>query len=509
MALLPRFCEVLGGWKHCFKDHRTFRRAKEHALALLVCLGRRTISRSICVLGRQYRNWTPDYHLFSRRRWQPDSLFDAVLAQIPELMSPTQPLMVALDDTPCRKTGKRIRQAKMLRDPLSPKFHLNLCHALRFLQAAMLVWPRETPGAARAIPIAFNLAPPVPKPKAPRKPRKPASKQDWAAYARAWRGHLKSLKDYRKAQQEEGLSAQGARLLNDLRQRCNKIAAWKGKVLWAVVDASFCNRTVFRFLDPGIVLIGRVRKDIRLYGPVEHDGTPEQVGKGRKPSYGCLLPTPEQLRQSAAIPWQKCPIFAAGKQHQMSYKTIAPVCWRSGAGIHPMRLVIIGPLSYRAHGHTLYREPAYLLINDPKIPIVEALQAYMYRWEIEVDQKDEKDLLGVGQAQVWSDTSVERQPAFHVATFAALMLAAIRAYGLNTISAAGRLPLWRKHKPPARLSVAHLLTNLRTEIQEYESFQSGKTRVKAESEFLADALKSHFGKKLPVTARAIMDNAWT
>jgi hypothetical protein len=92
---------------------------------------------------------------------------------------------------------------------------------------------------------------------------------------------------------------------------------------------------------------------------------------------------------------------------------------------------------YRAHGHTLYRDPAYLLVSDPNAPITEALQAYFYRWEIEVDQKEEKDLLGVGQAQVWNDTSVERQPAFHVATYAALLVAAIKAYGLKTTSAAG------------------------------------------------------------------------
>ena len=48
MALLPRLCVVLGGWRRCFSDHRTYRRAQEHAIALLVCLGRRTISRSIC-----------------------------------------------------------------------------------------------------------------------------------------------------------------------------------------------------------------------------------------------------------------------------------------------------------------------------------------------------------------------------------------------------------------------------------------------------------------------------
>jgi hypothetical protein len=53
-----------------------------------------------------------------------------------------------------------------------------------------------------------------------------------------------------------------------------------------------------------------------------------------------------------------------------------------------------------------------------------------------VDQKEEKDLWGVGQAQVWSDSAGERQPAFHVATYAALLVAAINTYGLNNAGAA-------------------------------------------------------------------------
>jgi len=508
MTLLPRLCEVLGGWTHCFKDHRTSRRAKEHALAILVCLGRRTISRSICVLGRQFRNWTSEYRLFSKCRWKPHSLFDAVLGQVPELLSATQPLVVALDDTICRKTGKRIRAAKMLHDPLSPPYHPNFCHALRFLQAVMLVWPREKAGAARAIPIAFDLAPPVPKPKRPRKPGKRASKQDWAAYARACRTYKTDMKNHRKRQQLEGLSAQGAKLLNGLRERCNKIAAWKNKILWAVVDASFCNRTVFTLLDSRIVLIGRVRKNIRLYGPVNPD-TRAGSGRGRKASYGALLPTPEQLRQDASVPWETCTIFAAGKKHPLNYKTMSPVFWRSSTATRPMRLIVIRPLRYRAHGHTLYRDPAYLLVSDTHVPVVDTLQAYFYRWEIEVDHKDEKDLLGVGQAQVWNDTSVERQPAFHVASYAALLLAAIKAYGMNDASAAGRLPLWRQHKPPARMSVAHMIANLRTDIEEYELLQAGKIRMKNGAEFLADAVNAHFGKKFPISTRAIMSNAWT
>jgi len=507
MALLPCLTDVLASWKRCFHDRRTFRRAQEHALALLVCLGRRTISRSICVLGRQWRNWTADYRFFSQRRWDAQALFDRVLEQLPALLSPTQPLLVALDDTPCRKTGKRIRAAKILRDPLSPAYHTNLCRALRFLQAALLVWPREAAGAARAVPVAFDLAPPVAKPQRPCKPRRPARPRQWAAYARACRAHRQELKRYRQRQRQEGLSAQGARLLNALRERCNQVSAWKGKMLWAVVDASFCNRTVFHFLDPRVVLIGRVRKDIRLYAPAPPQ--PQAAGKGRKASYGRLLPTPEQLRQDAATPWQRCPIFAAGKRHELNYKTLAPVLWRSGAGTRPLRLLVIRPLRYRAHGHTLYRQAAYLLVDHPALPLAEVLQSYFYRWEIEVDQKEEKDLLGVGQAQVWSDTAVARQPAFHVATYAALLLAAIKTYGLNKVSGLGRLPLWRQRKPPVRLTVAHLLTRLRTEIEEWETLQADNRRRKKAHQFLADAMDGHFGKKFPISARAIMSNAWT
>ncbi len=509
MALLPRFCEVLAHWKGCFHDRRTFRRAQEHALALLVSLGRRTISRSICVLGRQWRNWTADYRFFSKSRWRPQALFDALLEGLPEVLSPTQPLVVALDDTSCPKTGTHIRAAKFLRDSHSPKFHTNLCRALRFLQAALLVWPREAAGAARAIPVAFDLAPPVAKPKRPRKPRKPATPREWAAYARACRAHRKHLRQYRQQQRKTGLSAQGARLLNALRERCNQVSAWKDKSLWAVVDASFCNRTVFKFLHPRVVLIGRVRKDIRLYAPAPARAHSPQRGKGRKRSYGCLLPTPEQLRRDKARPWQRCSIFAAGKQHRLNYKTLAPVFWRRGAGTRPLRLLVIRPLRYRAHGHTLYRQAAYLLVNDLTVSVAQALQAYFYRWEIEVDQKEEKDLLGVGQAQVWSDTAVVRQPAFHVATYAALLLAALQTYGLNKVSGLGRLPLWRQRKPPLRLSVAHLITRLRSEIEECETLQAGKKPMTKAEQFLADAIAGHFGKKFPITARAIMNNAWT
>ena len=159
------------------------------------------------------------------------------------------------------------------------------------------------------------------------------------------------------------------------------------------------------------------------------------------------------MRKDDSIPWQQASIFAAGRSHQLRYKSVGPVLWRRGAQRRPLRLIIIAPLAYHAHGHRLYRQPAYLLVTDPTADVVQVLQTYFYRWEVEVDQKDEKDLLGVGQAQVWGPNKPSRtQPAFHVASYAMLLLAAIQCFGLNSTTALPPLPHWGAYASPRSAS---------------------------------------------------------
>ena len=364
IKLLPQFLSLVQQWRPCFADYRTHRRAVGFALSLLVCLGRRTISRAICAQQRQFRSWASDYKLFSLSRWTPRSLFDVVLKLALPLMSKTQPLVVALDDTITRKTGHRIPNASTLRDPLSPPYHTNLVWALRFIQAVLLICPVDSIGAARAIPIAFNLAPPVPKPKKKKASAKttPADKNDKVADAK--KAGKKTTdpewKQYYKLRRQQGLSAQGAVLIQQIRSGLDEIAGYAQRILWVVVDASYCNLTVLSRLAERTVLIGRTRKDIHL------SALPQpQSGRGRRPVYGKDLDTPEQMRKDDSIPWQQATIFAAGRSHQLRYKSVGPVLWRRGAQRRPLRLIIIAPLAYYAHGHRLYRQPAYLLVTDP------------------------------------------------------------------------------------------------------------------------------------------------
>lgn len=81
----------------------------QHMLAHLLCTQRRTVTGLLNTLGRQQQDWSKAYRLY---RDHVDSvavfspILDGVLGLIPECSA----LVVAVDDSHLRKTGKRLRQ---------------------------------------------------------------------------------------------------------------------------------------------------------------------------------------------------------------------------------------------------------------------------------------------------------------------------------------------------------------------------------------------------------------
>jgi hypothetical protein len=67
-----------------------------------------------------------------------------------------------------------------------------------------------------------------------------------------------------------------------------------------------------------------------------------------------------------------------------------------------------------------YRDPAYPLTGDLRRSAKRLLHIYFDRWRIEVNHREEKDTLGVGQAQLWNEKSVPKQPVLAVAADSAL-----------------------------------------------------------------------------------------
>ena len=111
----------------------------------------------------------------------------------------------------------------------------------------------------------------------------------------------------------------------------------------------------------------------------------------------------------------------------------------------------------------LYRQPAYLVCTDTNLNINKLLQAYLWRWEIEVNFRDEKSLLGCGKAQVRKETPVKKLPAFIVAIYALILLAAQRANNSQTINKLPRAK-WYNTNYTKRQTTGDILNVFRSQL---------------------------------------------
>jgi hypothetical protein len=417
-------------WRLVFPSLASSERAIEHLLAMSSTLGRRTISRTIIALGRSDQDWSADYKLFSRTPWDARELFTPVLAEGTAL-SGDGPIAIAVDDTKLCKSGRHVPQAGWHRDPLSPPFHMNLQWGLRYLQASLLI-RADANRACRSLPVRFEPAPWV------KKPGKKASPEDRAAYA--------------KAKKEQNLSITGRNTLEELRLRLDRLGHQE-RLIVAAVDGSFCNRPLFGEPLNRIRLLARARKDARLCLP---------AASGSRCRYDPQRFTPEQVRQDEAIPWNEAEVFYAGRRRPIRYKERFPVLWRRGAKTRPLRLLVIAPQPYTAPSGRCYRDPAYLLTDDLESEASLLIQIYFDRWQIEVNHREEKSFMGVGDAQLWSELAASRHPTFQVACYSLILLATLLEFGPARGDAFPPLPKWRK--PSDRPSILDLLTRLRLDL---------------------------------------------
>jgi hypothetical protein len=390
--------------------------------------------------GLQFQDWSASYRLFSRRRIDTAQLFGGVRQALLSELPVNEPLCVALDDSLLPKRGPKIHGVAWRRDPLGPPFQVNLIRAQRVLQFSAALTRSSDPSTLRMVPIDFAHAPTPPK------PRKHAPEPVW--------------EQYRKDCRQANLCRQAVLRWQQLEKSLQSPAGQPQRPLRLLVDGRFTNRQLLKSFSSGTTVIGRIRSDAKLYHPADNGST-----GGRRKRYGDRAPTPEQLRQDDNTPWQTIEVFAAGARHRCRVKTLSPLLWRPAGYERPLRLVVIAPLSYRPRkgSRLLYRQPAFLICSDPQLDLTQIVQNYIWRWDIEVNFRDEKTLLGVGQAQVRHPSSTEAVPALQVASYALLLLAAWKM-GDGPTPTALPPPKWSASQKPLRTSTQRLLQQLRAEV---------------------------------------------
>jgi hypothetical protein len=335
-----------------------------------------------------------------------------VLAELP----PQAPLCVAVDDSLLRKTGLRIPGVAWRRDPLGPRFQTNFVRAQRVLQLSASV-PLSDHGY-RMAPIAFLHAP------TPVKPSRKASPEEF--------------QQYRRAARQARLPLLAAQQIGALRQALDAEPGGAQRQLQILVDGGYTNQTVLKKLPPRTTLIGRLRKDAKLYFLPQTPAAPQPRGRPRR----------------------------YGAPHSMRIKHLPKILWRTAGLGHTLQLVVIAPLSYRLRkgSKLLYRQPAFLICTDPELDLRALVQGFVQRWGIEVNFREEKTLLGVGQAQVRHPDSVEAVPALQVASYAMLQLACLRTLDGPVKPDLLPPPKWAAAGAPPRFSTPRAINQLRAEV---------------------------------------------
>lgn len=421
-----------------FGSRESFQRCRRHMLSSLVGFGRHTISGLVRTQNRHQHDWTADYRFYSRDRFDEEAVFDLVRKVLESHLQPKAPLVVAMDDSLLRKTGRHIHGVRYLRDPLSPPFHVNLVRGLRVLQCSAAL-PDGT-GAARMIPVDFEHA------LLPAKPAKNATDEQWEAY--------------QQERSKRNINRLGLERIQRLRQQMDKGSSSQRRLV-VVVDGRFTNSTLLKAVPERTVLLGRLRKDTVL-----HYLPQQQPAHGRKRKYGQPAPTPEQLLKDEAVAWQTVRGYACGQAHEFAIKSMGPVVMRMNGALMPVQIMVIKPLGYRLKigSKLLYRRPAFLVCTDPQLALEEFLQDYLWRWDIEVNFREEKTILGVGQAQVRTQNSAQNAPALGVAAYSMLLLAATQTYGLGAVPERQHQPKWCKRGPQQRATTNELINQLRIEL---------------------------------------------
>lgn len=450
MSISKAAYSMMNEWNDVFKQNRVKLRAIRLALCMLLNPSRNTITQSLVFGGLEGLDWSSDYKLLSRSKWNPDGLFKPVIEETVSYF-PNNYICLAVDDTKIKKTGTKIPFAQYYRDPLSPRFHANFLYGHRLLQFSALLplYEKIMPDiededkhyhVSRGIPVAVDNVPSV------KKPGKKATDEE--------------LADYKLLQNKNRLSLSFLERAKQLRHDYDRAGAGD-KMLLIVADGSFCNSTVFKAGLERTCVAARCRVDAKLCF--------EDTSSSKR-FYSQESFSPQSVRQDESIEYQETRLYIGKKLRKVRYKEVDNVLWQRGAGRNKLRLIVIAPKPYKSYGRKIsYKREAYILTNDHSLSAETIIQQYINRWEIEVNHRDEKNNLGVGQAQVWNRNSVIKIPALIIAAYSIMLLASLTCYGAERDDNYLPQPKWRKGS--VRASCNDLVNLMRKELMSDQHLQ--------------------------------------
>lgn len=299
---------------------------------------------------------------FSRARWSPDELGLRLLDFVIERFVPaSEPLLLAVDLTVFKRSGRKVYGARWLYDGAGPAKHRALRFGNGFMVLGVLV---RLPGLGERVwclPVLARLW--LPGPRARRRRKAPEA---------------------RKTQPEL------ARELIEL------IAArYPHRRIDVVGDGAFA-ATALRGLPAHVTLTVRLRRNAVIHARPE-----PHTGRGRPRKKGQRLGSVGELADAPPQRWHQVQIAGQGT---ITIQAI-PGLWYPVWGSQPVQVILV----HERHNTKL---AIAIITTDPTATPSQLLDRYAQRWTIETCFHDAKSTCGVGQARNRTPRAVERTVPF-------------------------------------------------------------------------------------------------
>lgn len=345
-----------------------------------------------------------DYHrFFSQAVWEIDHLWK-VLAKliVSSLIGPDATIVLAGDDTLCRKRGLGIFGTGMHHDALSSSKSKKICHwGHDWVDLCIVISnPWWAPSKVFSLPICMRLyrnKQGLTKGKGKRKKKLTAS-QVRAASKQAKRAAAAKKKSAANAKRNHKVDAKAHRTRPELMaQMIALIAAWfPDRRFVLVVDSLYSGKSVLSKLPDNFDLIGPVHAQAALYAPAPKQ---TKVRRGPRCKKGDRLKSAEAWEQDRTR-WKTLHFDQYGLHGSLRVKTRTGLYYKAGKD----RL-----LRFVLSQDTVGSRPTRIFYStDVSLEPREILSKFSLRWSIEVTHYDCKQHLGLEDPANRTPLAVQR-----------------------------------------------------------------------------------------------------
>lgn len=380
-----------------------------------VCRYHHTIAQYIWLSGgAEVKHFTRYYSFLSLTFLELiDQLWGVVLSLLDGLIAQEVVLQLALDDTTCKKSGRKIKGASTYRNGAgSARQEYRSLWGLNFV-CLSLCWNWQ--GHRLSLPLGLRL---YLKEGVARKLRRPF-------YSRSQLG----------------------------RQMLDLVARHlPHRQVLILVDGGYATKAFLRQLPPNVHVLGRFPVSSQLYElPPPRNGKPKV---GRPPKKGASLLGPKQWKESAKG-WKKHPT-----EPKLRFRTHLGI-WHSVLPEVPIRVIAIWRIDFQKNSpRSKQKELEAFFTTSLQIQALQILPIYAQRWDIEITIRDANAFYGLAKDRCRNPDRITAINAFR------LLMATLRCIWVcqNTPKAQFNLkrlrPWYRKKSKLSQFDIQTLFEEL-------------------------------------------------